>query len=681
MDVVHPSSVPQGTSNVTVSTGVGGSLVCLRGAGVYEAQYADGSGNAYFQITPTSSGQIDVTVTANGFLPYMGVMNVTQSYSIGGNVYSEDGPALQDVTMTLTGDASDQVTTNADGWYSFTGLAEGGYYTVTPSYADAAGDWTFSPESMSYENLQGDQWSQNYTGSAPRYVIAGTVRSYSGIPVEGVTMNLTGYQAAQVTTNQNGWYQFSDVRGGESYTVTPSYSPPEGSWTFDPEDRFYEFLDQTYWADDYTGTPPYYEISGTVTEEEREAIEGVRVVLSGDAADTVYTGQDGSYSFGSLAGGADYTVEPFYAPPEGAWSFDPELYQFQPLLEPETDADFTAIRPRYSISGAVTDRDGQGLEDVLIRLDGDTVDSMFTDTQGVFTLADVPGGLAYTVTPELALNDTIDWWFSPEIVVIDTLLGDLTDMGFLAQLPVLLSVGEGEGNPGSTGNPVDISLDNETYNSAGIDSLVFTLVYTSQYGAHLPEENPLELVGRAEEFDLAYEVNEENPAACSLFVTLTGTAPLEPGTDPICRLLFSVDAAADTQYASQLWFSEATATDDEDVIIPVDASDTGSFGGAVSASPAGMVERLALLPPTPNPTTGEVRLAFQIPRVSRTTIVIRDLTGRVASRLDQGVLEAGSYTLTWDGNAASGDALPSGTYHCQLVACGQTASGLVVLVR
>jgi hypothetical protein len=680
MSVEHPSSVPQGTSNVTVSTGIGGSLVCLRGAGVYEAQYADGSGNAYFQITPTSSDQIDVTVTANGFVPYMGIMNVTQSYAIRGTVYTEDGPALQGVTMMLTGDASDQVTTNDDGWYSFTNLPEGGYYTVTPSYSNAAGDWTFSPESMSYENLQGNQNGQNYTANAPRYVIAGTVR-YNGNPIQGVTMNLTGYQAAQVTTNQNGWYQFNDVRGGESYTVTPSYSPPEGSWAFDPQDREYVFLDGNHWADDYTGTPPYYEISGTVTEEEHGPIQSVRIVLSGDAADTVYTGQDGNYSFGQLAGGAYYTVEPFHVPPEGAWSFEPELYLFQPLIGPESDADFTASRPRYSISGTVADRDSEGLEDVLIRLAGDMTDSIFTDTEGAFVFSDIRGGLGYTVAPELALNDSIDWWFFPEIVEIDTLLGNLADVAFLAQLPVILTVGHGEGQPGSTGNPVDISLDNETYNAAGIDSLVFTVLYTSQYGAHLPAENPLELVGRAAEFDLLYEVDEENPAACSLFVTLTGTEPLEPGTDPICRLLFSVDAAADTQYASELRFTEAGAKDDEDFMIPVDASDTGTFGGAVGTTPAGKVDRLALLPPTPNPTTGEVRLVFQIPRVSRTTIVIRDLTGRVVSRLDQGVLNAGSYTLTWDGNASSGETLPSGTYHCQLVACGESTHGLVVFVR
>ncbi|MCU0613388.1 MAG: carboxypeptidase regulatory-like domain-containing protein, partial [Candidatus Eisenbacteria bacterium] len=184
MSVDHPASVPAGTSNVSVATGVGGALVCLRGAGVYEAAYTDGAGNAYFQITPSGQGTIDVTATQPGFYPYQGTMAVAATVAIGGTVRSESGGPLAGAMVSLSGSSTGQVTTGSDGAYAFTDLASGETYTVTPSYSDIAGQWTFSPPSRTFEDLQGDQWGQDFTGSVPRYTIGGTITSYLGSPRE-----------------------------------------------------------------------------------------------------------------------------------------------------------------------------------------------------------------------------------------------------------------------------------------------------------------------------------------------------------------------------------------------------------------------------------------------------------------------------------------------------------------
>ena len=72
-------------------------------------------------------------VTENG--------GVVITYSISGTVTDSDtGFGLEDVTMTLSGDASDTTTTDASGNYSFSGLANGSY-TVTPSLTN----YTFAP--------------------------------------------------------------------------------------------------------------------------------------------------------------------------------------------------------------------------------------------------------------------------------------------------------------------------------------------------------------------------------------------------------------------------------------------------------------------------------------------------------------------------------------------------------
>src|SRR5213078_4113145 len=48
------------------------------------------------------------------------------------------GVALAGATMTLTGTTSGSTTTDATGFYSFSGLTSGGSYTVTPTKAARA---------------------------------------------------------------------------------------------------------------------------------------------------------------------------------------------------------------------------------------------------------------------------------------------------------------------------------------------------------------------------------------------------------------------------------------------------------------------------------------------------------------------------------------------------------------
>ncbi|MCU0613387.1 MAG: carboxypeptidase regulatory-like domain-containing protein [Candidatus Eisenbacteria bacterium] len=443
-----------------------------------------------------------------------------------------------------------------------------------------------------------------------------------------------------------------------------------------------ELLDSNHWSEDFSGTPPFYGISGTVRTVAGAPLQGVRVVLSGAAVDTATTAANGSYSFASLAGGQSYAVTPSYTPPEGGWTFNPPSYQFDPLTGAETGANFTALRPRYTISGSVTTRDNEAAVGVRIRLSGGATDSTLTDAGGTYSFADIPGGLAYTITPYLAYDDSVMWGFFPSDITVANLVGDLPGQAFVAQLPVVISVGEGSGQPGSTGNPVSIAMDNATYNAISLDSLRFTVTYSAEHGAHVPAQGGVDLVGRAEGMVLDYQVDETIPAMCSVVVTMhRGTASLVTGTGAVCRVLFSLDQNADTSYATALSFAAAAAWDTTGFVIPVDRHDTGVFGTGLDASPAEGPTQLILHAPVPNPTVGEVAITFSIPRRSRSTVLVRDLTGRVLAKIDQGILDPGEHRVVWGGKASDGTPLPNGTYHCQLVACGQTASNLIVLLR
>ncbi len=681
MTVNHPSTVPTGTTTVQVSTGVSGALVCLRGSGVYEATYANEAGMAWFQVTPAGPGSIDVTVTHPGYYPYLGQMTVAATYAIGGTIRTETGAPLAGAVVRLTGSATGQVTTGSDGTYAFFDLTAGGTYTVTPSYSDIAGAWTFTPESRTFENLQSDQWGQDFVGRVPRYSVGGTVTSYLGTPMEGVTILLGGFQQGQAVTNAQGWFQFVDLLGAESYTLTPSYAPPEGAWSFNPSIRTIQLLNGDRWGEDFVGTPPFYPISGTVRTEEGHPRQGVTVVLSGDAADTTVTGVNGSYAFGGLPGGRSYTVTPSYLGPEGAWSFQPPSYSFDPLLGPQQGRDFVAVRPRYAIGGSVLQRDRSPLPGVRVRLVGGMSDSTLTNASGQYGFADVPGGLAYTIVPSLAYDDSVGWGFTPPHISVGNLVGDLSNQDFIAQLPVLLTVGDGAGHPGSVGNPVVIALDNQTYQPLALDSLSFVLTYSAEHGVHVPPEGGLEPETRTQGWSVTYRVDETYAPSCSLFVSLRrGQTPLAPGVGPICTVLFTLDASADTACATRLAFSTATAWDTTGFEIPVDFRDTGVFGTGQGADPA-RKPALVLHPPLPNPAHGEVAIGFALPRASRTSVVIRDLTGRIVAELDQGILPAGEHRVVWRGRDIEGKPVPNGTYHCQLVACGQTASTLLVLLR
>ena len=66
------------------------------------------------------------------------------TYAISGTITVSGGVALQGVTMTLSGAGSGNVTTNASGNYSLSGLKNGAY-TITPSLTG----YTFSPASKS----------------------------------------------------------------------------------------------------------------------------------------------------------------------------------------------------------------------------------------------------------------------------------------------------------------------------------------------------------------------------------------------------------------------------------------------------------------------------------------------------------------------------------------------------
>ncbi|UCE17102.1 MAG: hypothetical protein JSV84_09340 [Gemmatimonadota bacterium] len=85
LTVIHPSSVVVGSNRVivTVTDGtepVGDALVCLhKGSDVYTFGRTDAQGQVSLDITPSSNGTMDITVTGHNVLPFEGTITVTGS--------------------------------------------------------------------------------------------------------------------------------------------------------------------------------------------------------------------------------------------------------------------------------------------------------------------------------------------------------------------------------------------------------------------------------------------------------------------------------------------------------------------------------------------------------------------------------------------------------------------------
>lgn len=210
-----------GTSQATPH--IAGAIAVLRGEGAFPS---DTVAQTVSRMTDTGVSVID---SRNGIdKPRIdllaAVAGAPATYSISGTVTS-GGLPLSGVTMSLNGGAP--VTTNSSGFYSFSGLADGNTYTITPSKAG----YTFLPASITLTITGADAPGQDFTATytAGSFSIAGKVTA-GGLPLSGVTMTLNG--GVTVKTNYLGKYKFTGLSNG-TYTVVPSKT----GYTFTPVSR------------------------------------------------------------------------------------------------------------------------------------------------------------------------------------------------------------------------------------------------------------------------------------------------------------------------------------------------------------------------------------------------------------------------------------------------------------
>ncbi|MYC99189.1 MAG: hypothetical protein F4X13_07965 [Gammaproteobacteria bacterium] len=134
---------------------------------------------------------------------------------------SGEGMGLAGVTVTLSGAVDASTTTDADGQYSFGGLAAGTYFVRISDYPE---DVSFETVSVEVEVEVGEVGSADFTGHFIRTSAVEGQVVIEGEGLAGVTVTLSGGPADEsytTMTDANGMYRFEELRPGD-YTVSIS---------------------------------------------------------------------------------------------------------------------------------------------------------------------------------------------------------------------------------------------------------------------------------------------------------------------------------------------------------------------------------------------------------------------------------------------------------------------------
>ncbi len=82
----------------------------------------------------------------------------------------------------------------------------------------------------------------------------------------------------------------------------------------------------------------------------------------------------------------------------------------------------------------------------------------------------------------------------------------------------------------------------------------------------------------------------------------------------------------------------------------------------------------------PNPVTSSASISFSLAVSGTYSISIYDVSGRMISNLNDGNMNPGNHSVTWDISSNSGNVVPNGIYYVKLEGCGERAvQSLVVL--
>ena len=259
------------------------------------------------------------------------------------------------------------------------------------------------------------------THPSAKFAIAGRIADKNNVPLEGVTVTLSGSQSVTTTTDANGNYAFSNLPTSGRYVITPSkhgyfFEAASAAFVTPSGDRTANFIA------DLTHT-----VKGTINAG-GTPLAGVVVAVSGSTTGTATTDSNGAYSFELHAGG-NYVL----TPAKSHYTFNPAT---KSVNDPraDTQVDFSATIEKHSISGRVVDSEGAPLAGVMVTLSGSANATTSTPGDGSYSFTNIDGGSNCTVS---AAKD--GYLLTPAIQTFNDLAADTKADFQAALLPRLLT--------------------------------------------------------------------------------------------------------------------------------------------------------------------------------------------------------------------------------------------------
>jgi hypothetical protein len=249
--------------------------------------------------------------------------------TISGHIRSEDGSPVSDVTL-VGGPESTQ--TDGSGFYSLN-VPCGWSGAITPGL-DC---YSFDPSSRAYSNVTSSLGQQDYTGTAPTFVIAGRVHTAGGAGIAGVAM--TGLPGGPLT-DEGGFYEVS-VRCGWAGTVTPT----KDCHTFSPPSRSYPTVFTPLADQNFEGREVDITISGHV-----RTVGGIGIpdVVMEGLPGAPRTDADGFYEVLVGCGWSGSVI-----PVKEDQVFDPPSRQYTNASSPMVDQDYIDVATSPATDDAV----------------------------------------------------------------------------------------------------------------------------------------------------------------------------------------------------------------------------------------------------------------------------------------------------------------------------------------
>jgi len=309
--------------------------------------------------------------------------------------FSLSGKVIFDTTfifaaVELSGPVNARIITDVNGNYEFVNLPAG-EYRVTP----LNGAFDFNPPSRTVTITNTNITGLDFVGTFVPASISGHVKDNNGDPLVGIriTVGSPGSQGFNVFTDANGFYSFTNLSRGGTYSVNPESGT---LYDFVPASKVFESLvgDQVV---DFVGTrQPANVIAGRVIEAGTGIeLSGIRVDLSSNFENaSTFTDAHGGFSFSEKRSNRSYTVK---VPDQSTFIFEPKINAQAPFAQisiPTLTSNqfltFTATRKNTVKFAAATSTvsEGNGSVQIVVTREGDaagpaTVNFATADTAGL----------------------------------------------------------------------------------------------------------------------------------------------------------------------------------------------------------------------------------------------------------------------------------------------------------